>query len=163
MKELLLQDFTPAGKMYTKIVSSSEDADVLAVQFEDFSEAQNGFHSKVSVQSGSIKVVFLQRWVDELINFVDPITKALNNSEAKSKVDELSAAFTGKAAIVGLCFPRPALLHCWRVCPFRPVLLLTSPANNLRHSRSPIHLEPASSCGLFFPKASKQTTWSKRF
>lgn len=130
VKDLLLQDFTPAGKMYTKIVSSSEDADVLALQYEDFAEAQNGFHSKVSVQSGSIKIVFLQRWVDELMNFVDPITKALDNSEAKSKVGELSAAFTGiRQSFSFWRFSSIPGLEAWCLLLVGSLFLLTSPVD----------------------------------
>lgn len=106
VKQLLLQDFTEEGKKYCRIVSATEHADVLSLQYEDFAEAQNGFNSSVAVKSGSLELVYLNRWKEELVGFVEPITEATSGSKAKQVVEDMRARLLGTL----YCTSTPLLL-----------------------------------------------------
>lgn len=76
-------DRTEAGELYPSIVAKELDTaggddSLLRVNFEDYVEAKDGFDSRVVVHASALKVHFLQRWLNEVLGFVDPVTKALD-------------------------------------------------------------------------------------
>lgn len=99
LANLLVRDMTPLGAKYRNIVQSGDNTGTLvSLIYEEFAEAQNGFDSRVVAYMNQLQLVFLNRWLSELLGFIAPITEATESLTFADEVQELSAAYSASVS-----------------------------------------------------------------
>ena len=83
MHDLEVRDLSAAGARYQNILTHGESTkEVLDVQFTQYTTPRDGYGSDVTVTVGTgAEIIFLQRWVAELLGFLEPITSTLAENQ----------------------------------------------------------------------------------